>query len=785
MLPSRKKCGKPLFPTMRFSLPMRAWLCAALACLALLATPGGAALAQPGAVAETDAQLDQARQRIDSIRKSLEDQPTDEELVQWRATALKLQSEADRLTESLSPKLADIETRLNQLGPVPQGAKEPRDVAEQRAQLERDSRSTDAQLKLAKLLSVDAAQTAERISSLRRTLFQAELGERRNTFLSAAFWAELREEAPRDLARIGRLLEELTRATRAMPSRVQLQLIAGLAALLAAHLWIRRMLMRLTATRVPPGRLRRSFLAVARVLLSVATPGLIALMLREGLNWNDGLSDETATLLDGLVGVACLAGYVGGLGHALLSARHGSWRLLPLPDAVARGLRWLPAMLATLTAVVWLCRQLPAQLGISLVSTITANSLAAALLGMAMAGALARGERLRRTALCDQDTGRAPPRPFWVAALSIVAWLTLCVAVLALLIGYAAFGTFVITQGLWLLVVAASAYLLSLLIEDGLTTLLTSRSPEKPTPQSRLREQAAVLLSGAGRAAVVLMAAVLMFNPFGNGPGDLLHGLDQLLRGLQIGEVEIRPGALLQSAIALVLGLACVRVLKRWLRHRYLPATTLDPGMQTSAATLFGYAGVVFSVALSLSVLGLGLERVAWIASALSVGIGFGLQAVVQNFVSGLILLAERPVKVGDWVVVGDAEGDIRRINVRATEIQTGDRTTVLVPNSELITKTVRNRTYSNAEGLVKIVLPMPLSTDADLVRELLLEAFREHPAILDAPAPNVTLDGIDKGQMIFNATGFVATPRQAGGVRSALLFGILRRLRQLDIRMV
>jgi small-conductance mechanosensitive channel len=181
-----------------------------------------------------------------------------------------------------------------------------------------------------------------------------------------------------------------------------------------------------------------------------------------------------------------------------------------------------------------------------------------------------------------------------------------------------------------------------------------------------------------------------------------------------------------------------------------------------------------------------GLERIAWIASALSVGIGFGLQAIVQNFISGLILLAERPVKVGDWVVVGDAEGDIRRINVRATEIQTGDRTTVLVPNSELITKTVRNRTYSNAEGLVKVVLPMPLATDADLVRELLLEAFREHPGILDAPAPAVLIDGIsDKGQVLFSATGFVATPRQAASTRSALLFEILRRLRQLNIRMV
>ncbi|MCJ9712907.1 mechanosensitive ion channel, partial [Bordetella hinzii] len=163
--------------------------------------------------------------------------------------------------------------------------------------------------------------------------------------------------------------------------------------------------------------------------------------------------------------------------------------------------------------------------------------------------------------------------------------------------------------------------------------------------------------------------------------------------------------------------------------------------------------------------------------SALSVGIGFGLQAVVQNFVSGLILLAERPVKVGDWVSLGGIEGDIQRINVRATEIQMSDRSTVIVPNSEFITKTVRNVTHANPLGLVQIKLPMPLSTDAQRVREIMLEAFGGHEDILETPAPNVFLDGIDNGHLMFNAKGYVSSPRSAYGVRSALLFEILGRL--------
>ncbi|RYF54237.1 MAG: mechanosensitive ion channel, partial [Comamonadaceae bacterium] len=149
----------------------------------------------------------------------------------------------------------------------------------------------------------------------------------------------------------------------------------------------------------------------------------------------------------------------------------------------------------------------------------------------------------------------------------------------------------------------------------------------------------------------------------------------------------------------------------------------------------------------------------------------------VQNFISGLILLAERPVKVGDWVVLGTTEGDVKRINVRATEIQLGDRSTLIVPNSEFITKTVRNMTLANAEGRVLIRLPMPLSTDAKRVRDLMLAACAAHPGVLATPEPGVTLEGVEGGALIFQAIAYVASPRLAGGVRSDLLFEILDAL--------
>ena len=256
----------------------------------------------------------------------------------------------------------------------------------------------------------------------------------------------------------------------------------------------------------------------------------------------------------------------------------------------------------------------------------------------------------------------------------------------------------------------------------------------------------------------------------------------QWQQGLSVGDFKLQPGAVLQALAVLLLSIGAVKVLSRWLSERYLPTTSLDAGMRSSAASLFGYAGIVIAVALSLSAMGIGLERIAWVASALSVGIGFGLQAVVQNFVSGLILLAEQPVKVGDWVSLGGVEGDIRRINVRATEIQMGDRSTVIVPNSEFITKVVRNVTHANPLGLVQLKLPVPIGTDAQQVRELLMSIFEANGDLLEAPAPAVALDGIEGGQLTFNATGFVDSPRKAYNVKSALLFEVLARFEEAGI---
>ena len=151
-------------------------------------------------------------------------------------------------------------------------------------------------------------------------------------------------------------------------------------------------------------------------------------------------------------------------------------------------------------------------------------------------------------------------------------------------------------------------------------------------------------------------------------------------------------------------------------------------------------SGVIAALTFALAELGIDVQKIALIAGALSVGIGFGLQSIVSNFVSGLILLAERPIRVGDQISVKGEDGHVRRISVRATEIETFDRASVIIPNSELITGVVKNWTHANMLRRIVIKVGVAYDSDPEQVRDILLACATEHPLVIKTPGPAVQL---------------------------------------------
>ncbi len=728
--------------------------------------------------------FDDARQQTADIRKQLNaDDVEDAKLLEFRDAASSLGAQSEALIADRTPKLAALQARLAELGPEPaKGTSEAADIAAQRTDLTKQAAALDAEIKRAKLAALDSQQLAGEVADARRTNFQARLSQRTASPLTPAFWSDIVGALARDGARLGALRDGLRAALAdsfAADNRLYAfaGLMCGVLLIVLGRWWAVRALMRLTADRVPQGRLRRSAFAFAIVLATTLFAGFGVQAMVLGFDWHGAFSGAEKAFANAVVGAVFLGSFVAGLGYGLLSPARPSWRLPSIPDAIAERLRLAPALFGIAAAASLLLNRLPVVAGSSLSVTIAASFLASILHGVLFVWALARCGVVRPR---EQDDEPAEPRPVWLGVGLAVYWLGAFLILASSLLGFVALANLLARQMMWLLIVVSALYLLVRLVEDLFATALSSRASWAQRTlglEPRTLDQFSVLLSGAFRVVVFLFALLIAFVPF-TEPTDLIQRGSRLGGSLKLGQMEIAPSAVLGAMLVFAIGWFAVRTLQRWLGERLLPTTRMEPGMRNSVTTLLGYVGVFVVFAFSLSALGLSLERIAWVASALSVGIGFGLQAIVQNFVSGLILLAERPVKVGDLVVLGDTEGDIRRINVRATEIQLADRSTVIVPNSELITKSVRNVTLANAEGRVQFRLPLPLDTDAQRVRDILFTAIRAHPGVYEKPAPSVLIEGIQNGAIVFVATAYIASPRQSGSVRSDLLFDVLARLR-------
>ncbi len=363
------------------------------------------------------------------------------------------------------------------------------------------------------------------------------------------------------------------------------------------------------------------------------------------------------------------------------------------------------------------------------------------------------------------------------------------VALLAALLGYLYLGLFITRQIIWITMVVGAIRLLMTFADDFALWLFASEGRLGRAANgafgvraSRL-EQAGVLTSAVVRVALLLIGLGALLMPFGTNTSTVADWFSVLSQGIPIGkDNHLYPVAVLKAVLVLGLSLLAVQYIHGWLTQTYLPKTELDDGSRNSISTVARYVGILLAVLCALAWSGIDVAQIALVVSALSVGIGFGLQSIIQNFVSGLILLAERPVKIGDWVKIGDQEGDVRKISVRSTEIQVGDRSTLIVPNSELITKTLRNMTLAGPLGRVQIQFAVSLGTDVVKLRTLLLELYAAHPGVLQDPEPSVFIDSIASGHVTLNSFAYVGNPRLVYGIRSDLFFSLLQRLAEEGI---
>jgi potassium-dependent mechanosensitive channel len=724
------------------------------------------------------------KQSLDEIQQSISHEGhSDQSLSDLRDKLAPIRDGLRAKFDLLDPKLAEVDSRLSQLGAAPAEGAPPESpaIAEERQKLAQNRAEVDAALKETRLLSVRADDIAARINESRRELFSRTLFQRTPGMLNRAFWSEtvraLRAEG-QGFAFVLKSWGEYARRHGGISGAaisVATFLIIGLIFFAVAYAWRRK-----RARDAEPDHAQRR---VARMLAglgvlvrnAVLTPVCVLIAVKV-LDGNGLLLPIIADLGGGLAIAVAVASFGYGVAQAVLAPSASYRRLVNADDVQARRLA---------SYLIWSSRILGAAIFLSIMhkavgaplsATVATSALLSGLIGLLTLYLLLR--------LPPAETSAGLR---WVRFL---AWVLVAAIGAALVTGFVGFSAFLAGRTIVLLMMAGVFHLGTRLIDAVVNDSLNADSERGRRMAAtfglspRGLELAATVLAALFKICLALLAIFPVLGPWGIFAADFFESVQNAVFGFRVGDFSISFNTIITAVVLLLIGFVATRFVQSWLDRRFLPRTGLDPGLQNSVSVLFGYTGVIIALIIALSTLGIDLQKIALIAGALSVGIGFGLQSVVSNFVCGIILLAERPIRVGDWVLVKNEEGYVRRISVRATEIETFDRASVIVPNQDFITGVVKNMTHGNPIGRIIIKLGVGYDSDMDRVRDMLIEIAQAHPQVMRSPPPTVLFMGFGVIALDLELRCFVTNVQNAVVTRSDLNFAILRRFREVGIGM-
>jgi potassium-dependent mechanosensitive channel len=773
--------------------------------LLALALPLGRA-EQVGPQPSFKALVDEWRLTLDQVQAAISAPGSESESVaEARDRADQALGSADQVLKAAEAARAQAETeskplrdQLGALGPAPAKGQPPEapEVASQRRQLVEQIAAADAQIKQAELTIGRANNLQSEIVRITRERIAELLFARQPSPLSRSVLAAATRE-------FGEVMQAFTTAEVAwrgsgLLSRLEpviftwlgLALILGLGAGWPLRNWLLRRFGRRPGI-AEPSYARRVLAAgvegLARGLLPAA--GLVALV--AVLVGEEVVTGLLARAVEGVLLGITFFSLTSALARAALSPKAPQWRIAPFGAEASSILAGRMSALAAASGIALaiafpLTRFEPLPLELLSLFRLVFDS--------ALAG-LALTLLQHRLWLPDQEpSGKAaaePKRPRWSwPLLRLLVGFALLAVPLAALAGYVNLASFIVTRIVISGALIGILVLLRTLLREVLAVLIAPESPRS----TRLRRALSLTDQGAqilifwldAALDLVLLAVGLALVLWLWGASSAAIGtlVGHALSGFFVGNIRISLSDIVLAIVVFAVFLAGTRLVQRLLREKLLPQTRLDSGVRDSFAAFVGYVGFVVAAAFAISTLGLSLSNIAIIAGALSVGIGFGLQNIVNNFVSGLILLVERPIKVGDWVVVGQHQGYVTRISVRATEVETFERASVIIPNSELLSGAVVNWTHRDKYGRLDIKVGVAYGSDTEKLRDILLACAKEHREILAWPAPHVLFKEFGDSALNFELRAYVVDVENIIHVASDLNFAIDKAFRAAGIEM-
>jgi potassium-dependent mechanosensitive channel len=534
--------------------------------------------------------------------------------------------------------------------------------------------------------------------------------------------------------------------------------------------------------------------AVVITTMVVALAGQIALA---AVDWTVVLLPATQALAHTMGVSVGVAGFGLGIGRALRSADDKTLRPVPLPPGMGQTIAFYPFAAGAMLGAIHVIDRFAGIVH----ATQTGWNLAQGLIALVEIAMIAHflvlvGEARQRQTDGPRTNGAQADAPHTdsrgvpaVFGMTAVVWAALAVAGVALLFGNIRLPMHILQELLWAGLVLIAAWLLTGFVEALTTQFFDAerRIGRFATAVMGLRraqlQQIVLLVSAMLTVAVWVFAIGLVAAPLHD---DHAVVIDQVQPGallVSAQSLKLSPHTIGMALFVLFVGVALTRMVRGWLEKRFLPATSLDIGVRTSLVTGLSYIGIIVALLSATTVLGLQLEKITLIASALSVGIGFGLQSIIQNFVSGVILLIERPVKQGDWVAVSGVEGTIRRIRVRATELVTADGGTAIVPNSSFISTNVANRADTLAPFQVDVALTVSGCASAAEARDAILAMLKTCAVMRETPKPRLLLATLGEADWAFVLKVYAKPGTSVAQAKSELLFWLSEHAQGQDIK--
>ncbi len=728
-----------------------------------------------GIVATQQAVLGQLAKRTDVVDERIDaSADSDEKLVELRLGLEDIATELLQSGVAFRPRLAEINSRLEQLGAPPADGQpaESEIVANERKALQAEKADINVLLGKAEDLSIRVSDLLDTIATRRSDLFRRQLTARYD--LVDAFGAKTAADAQQEAGQFYRAISSWLRFV--FQFKFQAVLAATFLALLAAAVLMvggRRLVGRLIEPDRKvgdPSYLSRLSVAFWSTLLPTAALAVFFAATAFFFNYFNVLRGDIGIFLRSLSQVILIVFCVNRLVRAGLSPSSPSWRLIEVEPKPARWLIGMATAMAVMLGASVFLSEVNEQMGSPLSLTIVRSFVATVAVGiLIILIGLVKPFRSK--------DGRWRPWPGWLRALLFaIGGFT----VLTSLLGYIGMALFVSIQVVVTGTVLLLAYIGFLsareISQEGAfaDTVFGRRLAARGHMSDATLDQLGLVLGMAINLLIIAIFVPLALLIWGFQPGDLRAWVYKLATGIQIGSITISITGILTGLIVFVVGYFLTRWFQGWLDGSVMARGRVDAGVRNSIRTVVGYAGFAIAALVGISAAGLDLSNLALIAGGLSLGIGFGLQNVVSNFVSGLILLAERPFKAGDWIVAGDVSGTVKKISVRATEIETFQRQTMIMPNSLLINAAVGNWTHRNRLGRVDIKVNVAYGCDATKAHEVMLAIARSHPMVLKNPEPFVLFANFGPAALEFEIRVFLADILNGGTVQNDIRFQVL-----------